>query len=137
MPKRTSNRSNGGKGRRGNAEDPIRVAVIGGGCGAMAAAFELTAPHHRGRFQVTIYQQGWRLGGKGASGRGPAGRIEEHGLHVWLGYYDNAFAMLRACYAELEQSRAGNPFGPWREAFVAESDIGLFSPDEREGWLSS
>jgi uncharacterized protein with NAD-binding domain and iron-sulfur cluster len=134
MPKRKSTRSGGGIGRRGKAKDPIRVAVIGGGCGAMAAAFELTAPHHRGRFQVTIYQQGWRLGGKGASGRGPAGRIEEHGLHVWLGYYDNAFAMLRACYAELEQSPAGNPFGPWRGAFVAESDVGLFSPDEHEGW---
>ncbi|HEY1414512.1 MAG TPA: FAD-dependent oxidoreductase [Caulobacteraceae bacterium] len=134
MPKRKSTRPDSGPGQRGEAEKPIRVAVIGGGCGAMAAALELTAPHHHGRFQVTVYQQGWRLGGKGASGRGPAGRIEEHGLHVWLGYYDNAFSLLRACYAELEQSPAGNPFGPWRDAFVAESDIGLFSPAEREGW---
>jgi len=55
---------------------PIRVAVIGGGCAAVAAAFELTRPEHRGRYQVTLYQLGWRLGGKGASGRGPVDRIE-------------------------------------------------------------
>ena len=52
---------------------PIRVAVIGGGCASMAAVFELSRPEHGGRFEVTVYQQGWRLGGKGASGRGPAG----------------------------------------------------------------
>src|SRR5918996_2501538 len=68
-------------------QKPIKVAVLGGGCAAMTAAFELTRPEHRGRFRVTVYQQGWRLGGKGASGRGPAGRIEEHGLHVWMGWY--------------------------------------------------
>jgi len=28
------------------------------------------------------FQQGWRLGGKGASGRGIHDRIEEHGVHV-------------------------------------------------------
>ena len=61
---------------------PARVAIVGGGCAAMAAALELTDPAHQGRYEVTVYQLGWRLGGKGASGRGPAGRIEEHGLHV-------------------------------------------------------
>ena len=34
--------------------------------------------HHR-------LPSGWRLGGKGASSRGANGRIEEHGLHIWLG----------------------------------------------------
>jgi len=115
-------------------EKPIKVAVIGGGCGAMAAAFELTRPEHGGRYEVTVYQEGWRLGGKGASGRGPSGRIEEHGLHVWLGYYDNAFRMMRDCYGELAAADPANPFGDWREAFIPESDIGLFSPAEREGW---
>ena len=48
----------------------IRVAVLGGGLGAMSAAFDLTrTPALRERFEVTVYQQGWRLGGKGASGR--------------------------------------------------------------------
>jgi uncharacterized protein with NAD-binding domain and iron-sulfur cluster len=100
----------------------------------MAAAFELSRPEHAGRYAVTVYQEGWRLGGKGASGRGPCGRIEEHGLHIWLGYYDNAFRMMRECYGELASVDASNPFGDWRAAFMPESDIGLFSPAEREGW---
>ena len=49
----------------------------------------------RDRYDVTVYQPGWRLGGKGASGRGPADRVEEHGLHVWMGFYENAFALMR------------------------------------------
>ena len=43
-----------------------RVAVLGGGVGGITAAFELTAtPELRERFDVTIYQLGWRIGGKG------------------------------------------------------------------------
>lgn len=100
----------------------------------MAAAFELSRPEHNGRYAITVYQEGWRLGGKGASGRGPSGRIEEHGLHVWLGYYDNAFRMMRECYAELEAGGDGELYGDWRSAFLPESDIGLFSPAERDAW---
>ena len=56
------------------------VAILGGGAGSLTAAFELTAtPELRERYDVTVYQLGWRLGGKGASGRreiagGPAHR---------------------------------------------------------------
>ena len=40
----------------------IKVAVLGGGCGAMSAAFYLTStPELRARYEVTVYQQGWRL----------------------------------------------------------------------------
>src|SRR5262249_41895775 len=75
----------------------------GGGAAALTAAFELTRGDWRSRFDsVVVYQSGWRLGGKGASGRGVGGRIEEHGLHVWFGAYDNAFALMRDCYAELD-----------------------------------
>ena len=84
-----------------NGERGIRVAVVGGGCAALTAAFELTRPEHGRRFDVTVYQMGWRLGGKGASGRGVANRIEEHGLHLWMGFYENAFRIMRDCYAEL------------------------------------
>lgn len=114
--------------------DAVRVAVIGGGCGGMAAAFELSRPEHRGRYEVTVYQEGWRLGGKGASGRGPAGRIEEHGLHVWMGFYDNAFGLIRDCYSELQTTGLGAPFGDPFEAFVPENDIGIFSPRGADGW---
>ena len=102
-----------------NGDGPVRVAVIGSGCASVAAAFELTRPEHGGRYQVTIYQTGWRMGGKGASGRGPAGRIEEHGLHVWLGFYENAFRLLRECYAELGRDPASHPCADWRDAFFA------------------
>lgn len=106
---------------------PIRVAVIGGGCASMAAVWELSKPEHRGRFEITVFQEGWRLGGKGASGRGPSGRIEEHGLHIWLGFYDNAFRMMRQCHAELEAAGLGDLYGDWRDAWTPENDIALYS----------
>jgi len=99
----------------------------------MAAVWELSRPEHQGRYDITVYQQGWRLGGKGASGRGPNGRIEEHGLHIWLGFYDNAFRMMRECYAEL--AAAGEDvFGDWRDAWETENDIALYSAAENGGW---
>jgi uncharacterized protein with NAD-binding domain and iron-sulfur cluster len=112
---------------------PIKVAIIGGGCAAITAAFELTRPHHAGKYQVTIYQVGWRLGGKGASGRGPAGRIEEHGLHVWMGFYENAFRLLRECYAELGRT-PGSPLADWRDAFVPGSVVGVAESLRHGGW---
>ena len=87
--------------------DRKQVAIIGGGPAGLAAAFELTADGRDDEYDVTIYQQGWRLGGKCASGRNPdAGfgeRIEEHGLHIWFGCYTNARRILERCYAELAE----------------------------------
>ena len=85
---------------------PVRVAVLGGGIAALTAALALTDPARRRRYQVTVYQMGWRLGGKGASGRNAerGQRIEEHGIHVWFGFYDNAFRLLRGCYDALAGS---------------------------------
>ena len=113
---------------------PARVAVIGGGCAAMALVWELSRPEHCGRFEVTVYQEGWRLGGKGASGRGASGRIEEHGLHIWLGFYDNAFRMMRECHAELDAAGLGDLYGDWRDAWTAENDIALCSASEHGGF---
>jgi uncharacterized protein with NAD-binding domain and iron-sulfur cluster len=61
---------------------------------------------------------GWRLGGKGASGRNPgvANRVEEHGFHFWWGFYDNAFSLIQRCYEELGRSMA-EPLASWDEAF--------------------
>lgn len=111
------------------AERPTRVAVIGGGCAALTAAYELTRPELEGRYTITVYQLGFRLGGKGASGRGRHGRIEEHGLHLWMGYYENAFQLMRECYAEIEKL---NPvFGSFEEAFSPAHSNGAmdFCPD--------
>jgi uncharacterized protein with NAD-binding domain and iron-sulfur cluster len=61
-----------------------KIVILGGGMAALTTAFELTnAKDWQERFEsITVYQLGWRLGGKGASGRGPHARIEEHGLHL-------------------------------------------------------
>lgn len=94
----------------------------------LAAAWRLSEPGWRDRFEsITVYQRGWRLGGKGASSRGPHGRIEEHGLHVWLGSYENAFALLRECYAELDRA-ATDPAAPihtWDQALIPSDNLAM------------
>jgi uncharacterized protein with NAD-binding domain and iron-sulfur cluster len=118
-----------------SSQKPIEVAVVGGGCAAVTAAFELTRPEHQGKFHVTIYQLGWRLGGKGASGRGVNDRIEEHGLHVWMGFYENAFRLLRECYAELNRDPHQSRMADWRDAFTPAPLIGVMDRSPRGEWL--
>lgn len=96
-----------------------RIAILGGGMGALTAAFEITNdPSWKDSYDLTVYQLGWRLGGKGASGRNPEHyqRIEEHGLHILLGFYENAFRVLRAAYGELNRP-PGTPLATWQDAF--------------------
>jgi len=116
------------------APDRIKVAVVGGGCAALTAVFELTRPVHQGRYEVTVYQQGWRLGGKGASGRGPSGRIEEHGLHLWMGWYENAFRLMRQCYEELDRDPALCRIATWRDAFKPDSFTGAMEQTLNGEW---
>lgn len=95
----------------------------------LAAAWRLSEPGWQQRFSsITVLERGHRLGGKGASSRGCHGRIEEHGLHVWLGHYDNAFRVIRECYAELDRERTDPhcPIRTWRDAFFPAGQIGLF-----------
>lgn len=99
-------------------EGPVEIAIIGGGCAGITAAFELTRPELQGRYHVTLYQLGWRLGGKGASGRGPEDRIQEHGLHLWMGFYENAFRLMRECYTELKRDPDTCRIADWRDAFI-------------------
>jgi uncharacterized protein with NAD-binding domain and iron-sulfur cluster len=104
-----------------------KIAILGGGAGAMAAAFYLSAqPGWRERYEITVYQQGWRLGGKGASGRNArlGQRIEEHGLHIWFGFYANAFALMRAAYEELARPPDA-PLATWDAAFRPQDYIAL------------
>ena len=116
-----------------SSQPPVRVAVIGGGCAALTAAFELTRPELMGRYEVTVYQMGWRLGGKGASGRGPSQRIEEHGLHLWMGFYENAFRLMRECYEERNLAFPNCRFASWRDAFKPAPDAGVADRD-KDGW---
>jgi uncharacterized protein with NAD-binding domain and iron-sulfur cluster len=106
---------------------PQKVAILGGGVGSMTTAYYLSSqPGWQERYDLTVYQMGWRLGGKGASGRNAAfgQRIEEHGLHIWFGFYDNAFAMLREAYDTLQRP-AGAPLATWQDAFKPQDYIVL------------
>ncbi len=97
----------------------------------MTTTFFLTSfPGWRDRYDVTVYQMGWRLGGKGASGRNLKNhdRIEEHGLHMFFGFYDNAFATMQRLYGELGRNPE-QPLAKWTDAwkpqnyFVLEEQI--------------
>lgn len=119
----------------------MRIAILGGGVGSMAAAYWLTnklpdgtTPDH----DITVYQMGWRLGGKGASGRNAeAGqRIEEHGLHIWLGFYANAFRMMRAVYGELNRP-PGAPLATWQDAFQPQTVVSMMDTDAEGRWLEN
>lgn len=95
-----------------------KIVVLGGGCAAMAAVFGITdRKGWQDQFDITVYQPGWRLGGKGAAGRNAAmgQRIEEHGLHVWSGFYENAFWIMRKVYKALNRPAVD----PLAEAFTA------------------
>ena len=118
-----------------SSEAKKEIAVLGGGVGGLTAAFELTAtPELRARHSVTVYQLGWRLGGKGASGRNAdhCNRIEEHGLHVWFGFYDNAFRLMRDAYHELGRE-PGTPLATFDDAFKACDQLVLYDR-QGEGW---
>jgi uncharacterized protein with NAD-binding domain and iron-sulfur cluster len=78
-----------------------RIAILGGGPAGLATAWFLSQADPK--LEITIYQLGWRAGGKGASSRSAdeASRIEEHGIHLFGNFYGNAMGMLRAAYQEL------------------------------------
>jgi uncharacterized protein with NAD-binding domain and iron-sulfur cluster len=100
-----------------------KVAILGGGMSALTAAYQLA---QQNEFDITVYQMGWRLGGKGASGRnaGMNDRIEEHGLHVWFGFYENAFRLMRQVYEECGRP-AGSPLATVDDAFKPVNDLNM------------
>lgn len=102
-----------------------RILILGGGPAAMVAAFELSEPSLAGRFEITVVQQGWRLGGKCASSRnaGAAYRNEEHGLHVWFGFYENCFATMDRVY----RAHGAPPYPTIWDAFFARNQTVLGS----------
>ena len=93
-----------------------KITILGGGMAALSAAYQLTKTEAlRAENEVTLYQPGWRLGGKAASGRDGAGRNLEHGLHVWFGCYENTFQMIQEVYASRKPA-TGWAMETWRDA---------------------
>jgi len=104
-----------------------RVAVLGGGVGSLSAVYALTHdPKWKDNLDITVYSLGWRLGGKGATGRDAANgqRVLEHGLHLWFGFYENAFSMMRDVYQELNRPK-GSPLATWEDAFLPHNQYSM------------
>jgi len=106
-----------------------KIAILGGGIGALAAAYELKRLDETNAIDITIYQMGWRLGGKCASSRNAHSemryRNEEHGLHVLGGWYHNTFEMLRRVYEDWNDT-PGTDAQPIGEAFIPMNGAVLF-----------
>ncbi len=104
-----------------------KIAVLGGGMGSLSAVYWITSdPKWSEKFEITIYQLGWRLGGKAASGRQAEcfDRSLEHGYHTLLGFYDNVFATMQPCYRELGRP----PDSPLSEFAARTADDETFHP---------
>ena len=112
-----------------------KIAILGGGFGALTAAWHLSAtPQLRRRYDVEIWQMGWRLGGKCATGRDDRNRILEHGLHFWFGCYDNAWAMLRDIYAEWDDRPENCPFKTGLDAFEPQDYTPIWTQIDSGDW---
>jgi len=112
-----------------------KVIILGGGVSGCSAAYWLTStPELREKYEVTLYQMGWRLGGKGASGRNVAKgfRSEEHGPHIWYGGYENALRMLRDCYQQYFDKHENH--GPYTE-MIGKSDRVAFLRSHQAGFI--
>jgi uncharacterized protein with NAD-binding domain and iron-sulfur cluster len=91
-----------------------RVLVIGAGISGLTVAHELTrTPAARARWEVELVEMGHRVGGRLASAHRPEAwhRNEEHGLHVWFGWYDNTFRLAEEVWRDWRRP----PDCPWRD----------------------
>ena len=98
-----------------------KIAIIGGGIGGLTAAFDLSDQKFETKYDITVYQMGWRLGGKCATGRNQSKnqRIEEHGIHAFAGSYYNALKMMKLTFDELDRPKS-HKLSDFESAFVKE-----------------
>ncbi len=102
----------------------------------MVAAYEIASSPKGSEFDIDVYQIGWRLGGKGASGRNEAEgfRIEEHGAHVWFGFYENAFNVLRRAINDaVSVAPAARTL---EESFKPDFDFTFMERNDEGAWLT-
>ncbi len=113
--------------------DKPTIHILGGGPSGLSAAFHLTSPRFNptwaDRYEVVVHQLGWRLGGKGATGRNAdmGNRIEEHGIHLFGNMYGNSMHMMKAAYEELGEGDITTEFEP--------SNAQLVSTFRNGGWV--
>jgi len=98
-----------------------KIAILGTGIGALSTAFELSDfPGWQDLYEITVYQVGWRAGGKTASSRGVNNRIQERGIHILQGWYWNMFRLVRRSYDE-RRKKGIDPtqrYQHWKDALV-------------------
>ncbi|MFZ4718084.1 MAG: NAD(P)-binding protein, partial [Ilumatobacteraceae bacterium] len=98
-----------------------RIVIVGAGPAGLATAAALTAtPGWHDHYEVDIYQMGWRIGGKCATGRNEdaAERIQEHGIHVFGNMYFNSLHLLRDVFEEWNASHPDEPPLLMRDEFL-------------------
>ncbi len=114
-----------------------KIAVIGGGLGSMSAIYHLMSqPNAKDLYDITLYQQTWSLGGKGASGvnRDKGFRVEEHGIHFWFGFYENGFHMMRDVYKKLDRPNSA-PLATFEAAFKGQPSMD-FAQQINDQWTN-
>lgn len=112
-----------------------KIHILGGGPAGLSAAFHLTSQEGwQDRYDLTVYQLGWRLGGKGASGRNrdACQRIEEHGIHLFGNMYSNSLHMMAATYDEVKW-RPGEKITDMDKAFLP-SDYQMITDFHDGSW---
>ena len=119
---------------KGKALSKKKIAIIGGGPAGLSTAFHLTNEKDwHNKYEITVYQTGWRLGGKGATGRNKdkGWRIEEHGIHGFCRFYFNTWRMMKGVYDELNDKSALFE-AEMKNAFLpSSSSYGISTSDNR------
>lgn len=123
-----------------NGQRREKILILGGGIASLWTAYELTRTAElRARYDVTVLQMGWRLGGKLASGSDFEDhmRNREHGIHVWFGFYENAFGNIKEVYESLQKVYPNYRYKTYLDAFKPQSytPIGSFSRGQYD-WRS-
>ena len=90
-----------------------KIAVIGGGVGAITATYAITSiPDWDRLYDITVYQLGWRLGGKASAGTRGITSGSKNTAHIWAGFYENAFRLMRDCYETMNRTGLRSPDAP-------------------------
>lgn len=96
-----------------------KVAILGAGLGGLSTAYGLSAtPELREKYDITVYQVGWRAGGQCATGRvGEQNRIDQNGTHYLFGCYDNMLSISKEVYEELG-AQGAKDFGEYDKSLL-------------------
>lgn len=111
-----------------------KIAVLGAGPSALVAAFRITEePDWQKKYDITIYQQGWRVGGKCATGRDldKHMRVYEHGIHGFLGCYYNALTVMQDVFGALKRPD-NHPLPTFEKAFHGMSGVIRYEMDDEK-----